>query len=55
VKDEHTLAVYAIEDATRRFDDLPIARTAGKLARAAAAVRMRGELLDVGDDPLHQG
>lgn len=48
MQDENPASVVAVEDATRRLDELSVTRTT-QLRYAAAAFRMTCQLLDVSD------
>lgn len=53
MEDEDPLSVVAVEDATRRLDDLPVSRPP-QLGNAAAALRMPRQLFDVPDHATNQ-
>lgn len=53
MEDEDPLSVVAVEDATRRLDDLPVSRPP-QFGNAAAALRMPRQLLDVRDHAPEQ-
>lgn len=51
MKNEDSLTVYAIEDPTRRLNDLSVTRATRQLVWSASAFRMQGELIDMREDP----
>ena len=53
MQDEDLVPIVAVEDATRRFDNLAVTG-APELLRATATVRMIGKLLDMTKDAFDQ-
>ena len=53
MENENLAMIVAVKHATRRFDNLAIAR-AREFTRATVAVGMHGQLLDGVDDAMHE-